>query len=318
MLKVQVRIFFAALFALCTLTACSNPRKNVMSTLFIHKYGAAIEENDWYNRGGNGQIVTDYKNGVTITQNFVNGDLEGKTTYSFPFSSLIEKEELYRQGHRISTTTHFTSGVPKEKIENPSQSKTIITQWFESGQPKSIENFIDGRLDEGEYYSNSNEIESRVKAGEGLKIERNAYGEFVSKTEFKNGEKRLTTTFHSNGDPKTITPYLHGQIHGTKKIFLINGVPDRFETWKEGQQQGETQIFRDGQCYSKQSYVAGTKNGLEKIFNEAGDLACEITWKNDLKHGVLKNYYHDTIRMEWYYYGRKVSHADFENLIFER
>lgn len=300
--------------ALCLLSACGGSKNNTVSTLFIHKYGTALSENDWDSRGGNGQIVTMCKDGVTITENYVDHLLEGKTTYSFPHSSVVDKEKVFRQGHLLSETLHFTTGIPKEKTEFISNKERHLTTWFDNGNPKSIEKFINSALQEGEYYNTSNEIESRVENGAGTKIVRNTYGEFISKIEFNNGQKTLMTTYYSNNDPKVVTPYQNDQVHGIKKYFAINGVPERFEEWKNGIQQGTTLVFRDGQEHSEQQFAAGSKNGLETIFNDHGMVACEITWKNGLKHGVQKTYINDTVRLEWYYKDKKVSHSDFEKL----
>ena len=86
--------YLPAIFAsaLCLLAACGGSNNNAVSTLFIHKYGTALSENDWDSRGGNGQIVTLCKNGVTITENYADHLLEGKTTYSFPHSSVVNIE----------------------------------------------------------------------------------------------------------------------------------------------------------------------------------------------------------------------------------
>lgn len=315
MLRVNKK-YLPALFgcALCFLAACGGPKSNAVSTLFIHKYGTALSEKDWQERGGNGQVVTICKDGTTTTENYVDNLLEGKTTYTFPHSSVVAKEEQYRQGHLLSETLHFSSGIPKQKLEFVSDTNCLLTTWFDSGNPKSIEKYFKDELLEGEYYNTSNEIESRVENGRGVKIDRNVYGEFLSKIEYENGQRVLMTTYHSNGDPKVITPYQNKQVHGIKKFFAINGVPERFEEWQKGVQQGKTIVFRDGQPHSEQPFIAGTKNGVETILNDHGNVACEITWKNGLKHGVYKTYFDDSVRMEWYYKNKKVSHSDFENL----
>ncbi|MCH9632733.1 MAG: hypothetical protein S4CHLAM6_10730 [Chlamydiae bacterium] len=315
MLRANKKYFptFIAL-TLCVLSACGNPNNNAISTLFIHKYGTTLTEHDWTARGGNGQIVTNCKDGTTITENYVENELEGKTCYSFPHSSVTSKEENYRQGHLLSETLHFTSGVPKQKIEYISDGERHLTTWFENGGPRSLEKFVDERLESGEYYTSSNDLESSIKAGVGTKVERNTYGEFLAKIEYKNGEKHLMTTYHPNGDPKVITSFQNGKVHGLKKFFHINGIPNRFEEWAHGTQQGNTVVYRDGQPYSELQYVAGMKNGLETIMNDHGNVVQEVTWKNDLMHGVKKLYINDTVRLEWFYKGKKVSHSDFEKL----
>lgn len=312
MFKVN-KIYLPALAFICLLTSCGHPNNSV-STLFIHKYGTELSENDWLSRGGNGQIVQTCKDGTIITQNYIDNHLEGKTTYSFPHSSVTYKEENYRHGHLLSETLHFTTGVPKQKVEYVSDNAYNLTTWYENGNPRSYEKFVSELLLDGEYYTNTNELESSIKAGTGVKIDRNVYGEFLSKIEYKDGEKTLMTTYHTNNDPKEITPFLKGEIHGIKKFFLINGIPDRFEEWNHGVQQGKTIVFQDGQPHNEQEFVAGMKNGLETIFNDSGAVVEEISWKNNLLHGVKKTYINDTVRLEWFHKGKKVSHSDFEKL----
>ncbi len=316
MLKVNKKYFpaFVAL-TLCLLTACGNPNNNAISTLFIHKYGATLTEDDWTSRGGNGQVVTTCKDGVTITENYIENALEGKTIYSFPHSGVTAKEESYRQGHLLSETLHFNSGVPKQKTEFISDGECHQTTWFENGNPRSFEKIIDGRLEEGDYFTSSNDLETKIRAGVGTKIERNTYGEFKSKIEYNQGTKLQMTTYHPNGDPKIVIPYQNNHVHGIKKLYHINGIPDRFEEWAHGSQQGTTTAYRDGQPHSELQYVAGMKNGIETIMNDRGQIVQEITWRNDLMHGVQKLYINDTVRLEWFYKGKKVSHSDFEKLV---
>jgi len=38
-------------------SACQNPNKNNVSTVFIHKYGVTLTQDDWHDRGANGQVV---------------------------------------------------------------------------------------------------------------------------------------------------------------------------------------------------------------------------------------------------------------------
>lgn len=318
MLRVKKTISLLTGCALCLLASCGSPKNNAVSTIFIHKYGAALSENDWVQRGGHGKIITTQKDGVTICQNYVEHQLDGKTTYTFPYSNVVEKEESYRHGHLIAETLCYSSGTPKEKREFISHNELHLTKWYENGTPMCIEKFYNAKLQDGEYYNSNNEIESRVQLGNGVKTERNSFGEFISKIDYNNGSQALVTTFYSNGDPQSITPYQNNKVHGTVKYYLVNGIPDRTENWQNGVQQGLTSIYRDGELYSERPYVAGKKNGVEQIYDDQGQVACEISWKNDLKHGFLKSYIADTVQIEWYYRGSKVSHSDFEKFIVQQ
>ena len=150
-----------ACFGLLLSTGCQQTNKSNVSTVFIHKYGVTLTESDWHTRGANGQIVITRADGTIVTQNYVEGNLEGKTTHSFPHSFVIQKEEHYRQGHLTTEVHHYTSGVPKKKLEFLSSQETQITRWNESGTPQNVELWRDGKLIEGEYFANNNEVEAK-------------------------------------------------------------------------------------------------------------------------------------------------------------
>ena len=123
----------------------------------------------------------------------------------------------------------------------------------------------------------------------------------------QSGDIIANTTYHRNGDPHVVTPYQDNKIHGLRKQFLVNGIPDRFEEWKEGVREGITTVFQDGQKHSEIPYSNDKKNGVEIVYNTDGQVVGEITWKEDLKSGVSKTYIQDVVRIEWYYKGKKVS-----------
>ncbi|MCH9634418.1 MAG: hypothetical protein S4CHLAM7_11670 [Chlamydiae bacterium] len=300
---------------LCLFSACQSPNKNNVSTVFIHKYGVTLTENDWRNRGSNGQVVVTRADGTIVTQNYVDAKLEGSVTHSFPHSFVTQKEEHYKNGHLLSEVHHYTSGVPKKKIEFISLTQTQVTRWFENGNPQNIETWKNGKLIDGEYFANNNEIEAKVAQGCGIKIRRNPYGEYLSKMEVKDGEIISNTTFHRNGDPYTITLYENNKVHGQRKQYLVNGIPDVFESWKDGFKDGITIVYQDGVPHNEIPYLKDKKNGVELVYNSNGQVVAEVSWKNNLKHGISKTYIQDVVRIEWYHKGKKVSKSDFEKFV---
>lgn len=307
--------YFPLLITGCGLalfSACGNPHQKNVSTVYIHKYGVTLTQDDWEQRGSNGQVVITHADGTTTTQNFVEGKLEGKTTYSFPHSFVTQKEEQYRQGNLLSEVYHYTSGTPKKKVEFLSPDETQITQWYENATPQHVEKWANGRLMEGQYFSPSNDVESSVTNGNGTKIRRNPYGEYLSKMKVEKGEITLNTTYHRNGDPHIETPYRNNKIHGTRKQYLVNGIPDRFESWKDGVKEGITTIFQDGVPHSEMPFHQDKKNGVELIYNTQGQIVGEVSWKDDERDGPTKTYIQDVVRSEWYSHGKKVSKSEFE------
>lgn len=315
MLKKRTLPLLASVGLLLAATSCQQTNKSNVSTVFIHKYGVTLTESDWHKRGANGQIVVTRSDGTIVTQNYVEGQLEGKTTHSFPHSFVTQKEEYYRQGHLTSEVYHYTSGVPKKKIEFLSVDEVQVTRWYENGTPQNVELWKSDKLIEGEYFANNNEVEAKVLNGKGIKIRRNPYGEYLSRMDVENGEVVTNTTYHRNGDPHVVTQYKNNKIHGLRKQFLVNGIPDRFEEWKEGVKEGITTVFQDGVRHSEIPYSKDKKNGVEVVYNTDGQVVAEVTWKENLKDGVSKTYIQDVVRMEWFYKGKKVSKSDFEKYI---
>lgn len=309
---------FLPIAASCSLiffSACQNPHQSNVSTVYIHKYGVTLTHDDWVKRGSNGQVVITHADGTTTTQNYVEGDLEGKTIHTFPHSFVTQKEELYRQGNLISEVFHYTSGVPQKKIEYLTANESQVTHWYENATPQYVEKWAAGKLIEGQYFSPDNQVEAQVTNGNGSKIRRNAYGEYLSKMQIEKGDIILNTTYHRNSDPKVITPYKDNKIHGIKKHYLVNGIPERFETWKQGVQEGITTVYQDGVVHNEIPYKNNKKSGVELIYNTKGQVVGEVTWKDDLKNGPSKVYIQDVVRIEWYYNGKKVSKSDFERAI---
>lgn len=293
-------------------SSCQNPHQKSVSTVYVHKYGVTLTENDWKQRGSNGQIVVTHADGTTTTQNYVEGLLEGKTTHTFPHSFVTQKEENYRQGKLTSEILHYTSGVPKKKVEFLTTDETLTTQWFESGAPQHVEKWVNNKLIEGQYFGSNNEVEAQVTNGYGTKVRRNPYGEYLSKMNVEKGDIILNTTYHRTGDPHVQTPYQNNKIHGIRKQYLVNGVPERFESWKNGIKEGITTVFQDGIVHNEIPYKADKKNGIELVYNAEGQVVGEVTWKDDLKNGPSKTYIQDVVRSEWYINGKKVSRSDFE------
>lgn len=313
----QIQKIFPLFFCLLALgfTSCSNANTTMVSTVFMHKYGVPLNEMDWHERGGDGQVVMTRKDGCVITQNYEGGVLQGKTTFTFPHSQIVDKEHFYQAGHLTSETLHFTSGVSKEKIDYIHDTETHYVRWFESGNPMNKEVWQNGKLMNGEYYATNNDLEAKVESGYGQKVQRNAFGEFVCKMEISSGELTSSINYYPNGHPKMVTPYKNNKVHGTRKKYLINGAPNVFENFKNGVKSGLTVAYRDGVPYSELPYQNGKKDGVEMIYNPSGQVVSEITWKNDLKHGISKNYIQNICRSEWFYKGKKVSRSDFERYI---
>lgn len=274
---------------------------------YIHKYGAELSKEDWDARGKNGQIITTNTEGITTSQTFSKGILQGNTTYSYPHSKTIQTTEAYDLGKLSSTTAHYPSGIPQKEEVYLSDMSVKISTWYEDGTPKSTE-VIDGQsIKDGEYYSPSNELESRVVKANGIKMIRDHQGHFLSQDTITNGQLSSRRTFYPNGEIQSITPYSNGVIQGERKTYKLGGQPASIEEWAKGQKHGLCKIYENGEQVAEIPYVRGKKEGVERHFQNETILVREVTWAKGLRHGATKAYYEDATQTEWYFMDQKMS-----------
>lgn len=307
-------IFLCVLF----LTSCQNydPCTDfvpVVEQSYIHRYGVEIPAEDWGTRGQDGKVVTTLKNGVVVTRNYVGGILDGETTYSFPHSDTIEKKENFEKDVLLSELVFYRSGAPKQetKYEN---NKRLVLSWYENGTPQSQETYDLGLLIFGEYLKPTSQVESKVVNGQGLKTRRDQYGLLEGVDTIQKGEVVLTTIYYPNGVPKEMTPFSNGIINGQVKTFLPGGEPKSIEEWSNGQKTGITTLFENGERFAEVPYRNGIKNGTEKRYRNHNQLAEEISWIEDIKHGPHTTYIADIVKTDWFYEGKPVTKTAFERL----
>lgn len=289
--------------------------KGVVKENYIHKYGIPMSKKEWNNRGKNGTAISKMENGVTISKTYENGVLHGTKDITFPHSEIVEKKETYEHGLLKNRVLHYSSGVPMWKEKLLKDGKSVITTWYEDGSPQSIEKYEKSLLKSGEYFTLHNEIESHVKQNEGTRIQRDAFGNLLSRDLIKDGKMALRTTFHPNGDPKTIASYENGFPHGQKKTFWIGGQPNTIEEWFEGKQHGKTIVFQNGEKRAEIPYVNGEKHGIEYRYRDENILVEEVQWERNQKHGPSKIYVDDVATVKWFHQGKPVSKFIFDEYI---
>jgi antitoxin component YwqK of YwqJK toxin-antitoxin module len=302
----------------CVATACNRAPRNtscdVVEETYVHKYGVSIPAQDWTARGEDGQVISTMKDGVVVTKHFSGGTLNGDTTYTFPHSNLIEKVESYSNGTLAKETHYYQSGVPAQETIHQSDDGYTHTVWYENGSPKSIENYNSFGLAQGQYYDGRNMMETRVDNGEGVRNVRDGYGQLLSRDTIHNGNMTTRTTYHPNGSPKEITPYVNGVIHGELRTYLPAGEPNTIEQWADGSQTGKSIQYVNGEKFSEANYVNGVKNGPEYRFRDGNDVTHEITWKDNQKHGPTTSFVGETPQTEWYHQDKPVSKSKFDSM----
>ena len=102
---------------LLLLTACqSNQRKDVVCEQYVHRYGVPLDQEDWEERGQDGQVVAIRKDGVTETRSYDGGVLHGDCCYSFPYQDTIQMKEIYNKGELNGEVWYYSNGLPKRQV----------------------------------------------------------------------------------------------------------------------------------------------------------------------------------------------------------
>lgn len=310
---------WAAISVLLLSVACSCAPKPYVATdgsvksTYIHQYGVEVaDENEWQDRGSSGQIIKQLKNGSSITQCWQDGKLHGLSTISFPHTSIVQVEKFYDKGACVWFQTNYPSGMPKKQITYRSANHTLLSTWYEDGTPRSSEEYKDELLVGGDYFNREQELESQVVQGNGERMYRDGLGQLLSKDEIENGKRVLEIVYYPNGMPKKYLPYANDRVQGQVKTFLASGEPDTIEEWQNGQQSGQTVLFRGGLRIAVVSYVNGQKEGVEKRFRPGTDVVSEeVSWKNDLMHGPCSLFVDGKKVDEYFFQGQKVSRVEF-------
>lgn len=297
----KLKIFTAALVAV-SLTSCANSGQGrIVKQKYVHKYGIEVPSEDWSSRGEDGQVITTLADGVTVTNQYARGNLHGETTYTFPYSDTIERVEVYDNSRPVKEIVNNENGWPQKEVRYLSGNRREITNWFESSSPQSVETYEGKRLVTGEYYTSSNQLESRVDNGEGLRIVRDFYGTHIYNEQIAGGFPALRLTYHPNGVLKSETPYARGVIEGTRQTYMPSGEPQTTESWIGGKQHGLTVIYKNGMVWKEIPYVDGQKEGIEKVYRNGKDIVEEITWFEGKKHGPHRKYIENVVKTDWFY-----------------
>lgn len=309
------KILTLSLVSLFTFFSCQKADdKEIVSERFVHKYGFDLTEKEWNSRDQNGQIITVLKNGITKKSEYKSGVLHGVTTYSFPFSSIIQEKIEYNEGSPTKNTTYELNGLPIQEISYSPENKKIITVWDKNGVPVSMEEYDNSLLISARYFNSQNEIENTINGGNGFRIKKDREGKLLSKEVVESGKITKRTTFHPNGEIQSICSFVDYKLNGLQKTFDAAGNPLTQTSWVNGQKDGISTLYREGKPYLETVYKDGKKEGIEKEYNLSGALVKEIHWESDKKHGCSKYYYEGYTDVQWYWKGIAVDLKKYQTM----
>lgn len=298
---------FCFFILLTSMTACqSNRNCDEVVCETVHRYGVALDPQDWSTRGQCGQVVSMRKDGVAVTRTYESGVLHGECSYTFPHRDTVQKKEVYHQGSLQQHFSYYPNGLPHQQTVYESPTRQSIVVWYENGAPQCREEFEEGNLVHGEYYNANYQVESRVDESNGLRTRRDGLGQLQSTDNIENGQMVMRTTYHPNGTPAAYTPYANGVIEGQRRTFQPGGEPATIEEWKGDVQHGNTTVFEHGEKWADVPYVNGNKHGIERRYRDGQTVGQEIPWIKGLQHGPSYSYLGNTSQTQWYFRGRPV------------
>lgn len=298
-------------FFYCGCSRMSQPE--VVKTSYFHEYGPQVAEADWKAQGSSGEIVELLKDGVEVRKEYRGGVLQGTSSWTFPYSKIVERFEEYENGVRVLSGVNYENGVSQIQEEWLPDDRKLIHAWYEDGTPRLMEEYRQGRLAEAQYFTLDGEIEASIETGNGIRVERTRGGELVLREKFRYGQLVGQDLYYPNGRIRESIAYKEGKRHGETKRFAETGAPLAVEQWKEGLLDGTQLIFEHGNPVRQIGYSMGKKEGLERHFRPGtSDVVEEITWHQDIRHGTSKAYFDDQVITEWYWKGGRVSEEQYQ------
>lgn len=300
----------------CSAALYAAGDSDIVSRSFVAKYLGKVSEAEWEKRGSHGEIITVYSNGVTVTENYLEGRLHGRTTSTFAHSDKIAEVKVFEEGRLIKETDYYPSGLIKQDtLLNPALPHLrTVKSYRPDGTLISTETWQGHSLLEGQYFDAKAKYLSSVtrQAGERMFVDEN--GKLAQAEQVAGGMIIGRTTYYPNGSIKSRLSFKNNNLDGEAHYFLASGAPARIEKWAAGKQNGPTLLFENGEKTIEISYKNGKKNGLEKRFKNETTVAEEISWEEGVRHGPSTMYVGGEGYTQWYFEGKKVNQMTFDLL----
>jgi antitoxin component YwqK of YwqJK toxin-antitoxin module len=129
----------------------------------------------------------------------------------------------------------------------------------------------------------------------------------------------IKKTFHPDGTLANETPYKKGVVAGQSRSYSSEGVLVRVVNFKDGKRDGESVDYWPEKPEAVQrtiSYRNGLVEGVAKAFYLNGALKWERPFRDNLQHGVEKQYAADGLveKTIYWFKGNAVSEDDYRRL----
>lgn len=299
--------------AACMQSGCArSSTEEVAKVSYYHAYGPEVAETEWKEQGSSGEVVELQKNGVEVRKEYRNGVLHGTCSWSFPYSTIVSRFEEYENGTKVSAGKNFETGVPQFQEEwTPDQHRTVRA-WYDDGVPRFIEEYTGNALANGQYFTLDGDVEASVSAGTGVRVERSRLGVLLTREQLAGGEVLAHESFYPNGQLKESIAFQDGQRDGLTRRYAEHGEPVVVEQWKNDALDGPMLVFEGGNLARQVPYARGKKHGVELRFRPGTEeIVEEVTWRQDVRHGVSKTFLQGQTIVDWYWKNGKVSEEQF-------
>ncbi len=219
--------------------------------------------------------------------NYTKGSLEGLALHYYP-NGKIEKEIPYvKNGMHGTMNTFDEQGLTLEKIhyENGLRQGESIAYWDENALQYQ-ENYDKGLLLEGKYYTETGNLFSEIKGGEGIQaLFKN--GVLSSTVEFRQGKPEgKIELFAPEGHILSSYHILEGKKQGEEKEYYPFSKPPQVRlslNWKEDVIQGVVKTwYENGVLESQRDFNNNKKNGLSFAWFKEGGLMLMEEYEDDL------------------------------------
>lgn len=124
----------------------------------------------------------------------------------------------------------------------------------------------------------------------------------------------LYTYFVNTDHIRSSTIFEHGKPNGEYRSFFFSGLPLEEKHFVNGVENGQRVSYSSaGRVIARVPYVGGKKEGIAyKYYSYDGTLKSEISYKNDYRDGITKEYYENGKLSQISHYRQGELHGRFE------